>query len=214
VDVHADRARFETQFGHLSRSTHENTSWDAARFEVAAHRWVHVGEPVGVALANDATYAHEVRRVARPGGGMATSLRATLLRGPQFPDPETDRGRHEFRFRLLPEATPADAVNAGYALNLPPVRRPAAHGVEPIVRLVGDPNVVIEAVKLADDRSGDVVVRLYEAYGVPGTAMLHTSFAAAGFARTDLLERPDGGPDGPRVRLRPFQIATVRIARA
>jgi alpha-mannosidase len=214
VDVHADRARFETQFGHLSRSTHENTSWDAARFEVAAHRWVHVGEPVGVALANDATYAHEVRRVARPGGGMATSLRATLLRGPQFPDPETDRGRHEFRFRLLPEATPADAVNAGYALNLPPVRRPAAHGVEPIVRLAGDPNVVIEAVKLADDRSGDVVVRLYEAYGVPGTAMLHTSFAAAGFARTDLLERPDGGPDGPRVRLRPFQIATVRIARA
>ncbi len=214
VDVHADRARFETQFGHLSRPTHENTSWDAARFEVAAHRWVHVGEPVGVALANDATYAHEVRRVARPGGGMATSLRATLLRGPQFPDPETDQGRHEFRFRLLPAATPTDAIEAGYTLNLPLVRRSGGGPVEPLVRLVGDANVLIEAVKLADDRSGDVIVRLYEAHGVPGTATLRTSFSAAGFTRTDLLERPADAPDGPDVALRPFQIATVRVSRS
>ena len=59
---------------------------------------------------------------------MAALLRATLLRGPQFPDPETDQGRHEFRFHLVPAATPADAVAAGYALNLPPVERPGAHG--------------------------------------------------------------------------------------
>jgi alpha-mannosidase len=213
VDVHADRARFETQFGHLTRSTHENTSWDAARFEVAAHRWVHVGEPVGVALANDASYAHEVRRVARPGGGMATSLRATLLRGPSFPDPETDRGRHEFRFRLVPGASVADAVAAGYAVNLPPVARTGGHGVEPLVRVEGDPNVLVEAVKLADDRSGDVVVRLYEAHGVPGAATLRTSFPAAGFQLTDLLEEPIGD-GGEEVGLRPFQIVTVRIKRA
>jgi alpha-mannosidase len=208
VDVHADRARFETQFGHVSRSTHENTSWDAARFEVAAHRWVHVGEPVGVALANDATYGHEVRRVARRGGGMATSLRATLLRGPQFPDPDTDRGRHEFRFRLVPAATPADAIAAGYELNLPPVRRTGARGVPPLVALEGDANVLIEAVKLADDRSGDVIVRIYEAEGLPGRATLRASFPVATVTRTDLLERP---VDGDALDLRPFQIVTVRI---
>ena len=216
VDVHADRARFETQFGHVARATHENTTWDAARFEVAAHRWVHVGEPVGVALANDATYGHELRRVRRRGGGMATSLRATLLRGPEFPDPETDRGRHEFRFRLVPATTPAGAIAAGYALNLPPVRRTGSHGVVPLVSVDGDANVLIESVKLAEDRSGDVVVRLYEAEGVPGSAALRTSFAAVAFVRTDLLERPidvDGG-DGPQVRLRPFQIVTIRMAPA
>jgi alpha-mannosidase len=213
VDVHADRARFETQFGHVTRPTHENTSWDAARFEVAAHRWVHVGEPVGVALANDATYGHEVRRVPRPGGGMATSLRATLLRGPRFPDPETDRGPHRFRFLLLPGATPGDAIAAGYELNLPPAHRPGSHGVSPLVSLEGDTNVLIESVKLADDRSGDVVVRLYEAQGTPGTATVRTSVAAAAFVRTDLLERPAGADEnrGPRVRLRPFQIVTIRI---
>jgi alpha-mannosidase len=212
ADVHADRARFETQYGHLARSTHENTSWDAARFEVAAHRWVHVGEPVGVALANDATYGHEVRRVARPGGGMATLLRATLVRGPQFPDPETDQGRHEFRFQLLPAATPADAVAAGYRLNLPPVERTGAAAVEPLVHLDGDPNVLIEAVKPADDRSGDVIVRLYEAHGVPGRTTLRTSFAAAGVTLTDLLER-HVEDTGPELTLRPFQIVTVRIRR-
>ena len=133
LDVHADRARFETQFGHVTRSIHENTSWDAARFEVAAHRWVHVGEPVGVAVANDATYGHEVRRVARQGGGMAVVVRATLLRGPRFPDPEADQGEHAFRFHLVPSATVADAVAAGYALNLPPVERSGAGAVEPLV---------------------------------------------------------------------------------
>jgi alpha-mannosidase len=216
VDVHAERARFETQFGHIARPTHENTSWDAARFEVAAHRWVHVGEPTGVALANDATYAHEVRRVARRGGGMATSLRATLLRGPQFPEPDADRGRHEFRFRLVPAATPADAVAAGYALNLPVLRVPGARGVDPLVGLDGDANVLIESVKLADDRSGDVVVRLYEAHGLPGQAVLRTSFAAGSFVRTDLLERAlgDDPERGPGVSARPFQIVTVRITRA
>ena len=212
VDVHADRARFETQFGHVARAIHENTSWDAARFEVAAHRWVHLGEPVGVALANDSTYGHEVRRVARRGGGMAAVVRATLLRGPQFPDPDTDRGRHEFRFHLVPAATPADAVAAGYALNLPPVEHPGTRGVQPLIVLDGDPNLLVESVKLADDRSGDVIARIYEAHGVPGRAIVRTSFDPVAMVLTDLLERPIA-ETGPELRLRPFQIVTVRITR-
>ncbi|WP_218190873.1 glycoside hydrolase family 38 C-terminal domain-containing protein, partial [Pseudomonas sp. SID14000] len=38
VDVHADRSASEIQFGHVFRPTHTNTSWDAARFEICAHR--------------------------------------------------------------------------------------------------------------------------------------------------------------------------------
>ncbi|MEV6632943.1 glycoside hydrolase family 38 C-terminal domain-containing protein [Actinoplanes sp. NPDC051470] len=216
ADVHADRARFETQFGHVTRSTHDNTSWDAARFEVAAHRWVHVGEPVGVALANDATYGHEVRRVARPGGGMATQIRATLVRGPKFPDPDTDQGKHTFGFRFVPAASPADAIAAGYQLNLPPSTRTGGRGVPALVRLEGDPGVLIEAVKLADDRSGDVVVRLYESLGTPGRTTVNTSFEVAGLVRTDLHERPlAGSSENERsFSLRPFEIVTLRIKRA
>ena len=45
VDVHADRSTAEIQFGHVERPTHTNTSWDVARFEYVAHRFLHVGEP-------------------------------------------------------------------------------------------------------------------------------------------------------------------------
>jgi len=218
VDVHTDRAEFETQYGHLSRATHENTSWDAARFEVCAHRWVRVAEPgYGVALANDSTYGHDVRRVPRPGGGTASVVRLSLLRAPRFPDPSTDQGRHVMRYALVPGATVADAVRAGYEINLP-ARTVRGAAVDPLVHMVSTPPeaVVVEAVKLADDGSGDVVLRVYEALGGRATATLYPSFPVLGAVETDLLERDldrDALGDGLALRLRPFQIATIRLRR-
>ena len=86
LDVHADHARFETQYGHIQRATHENTSWDNARFEVCAHRWVHVGEPgFGAAVINDSTYGHDVSRHPGSNGSSFTTVRLSLLRGPRVP---------------------------------------------------------------------------------------------------------------------------------
>lgn len=45
LDVKADRTASETQFGHVYRATHTNTSWEAAKFEICAHRWIHAEEP-------------------------------------------------------------------------------------------------------------------------------------------------------------------------
>ncbi|MEV4534025.1 glycoside hydrolase family 38 C-terminal domain-containing protein [Asanoa sp. NPDC049518] len=219
VDVHTDRAQFETQYGHLTRPTHENTSWDAARFEVCAHRWVRVAEPgYGVALANDSTYGHDVQRVPRAGGGTASVVRLSLVRAPRFPDPATDQGRHVFRYSLVPGADVVDAVRAGYELNLP-LRTVRGAAVEPLAHVVSSPpeSVVVEAVKLADDGSGDVVLRVYEALGGRATATLAPSFAVAGATETDLLERDrerDALGEGLTLRLRPFQIATIRLRRS
>jgi alpha-mannosidase len=218
IDVHTDQAAFETQYGHLSRATHENTSWDAARFEVCAHRWVRVAEPgYGVALVNDSTYGHDVRRVARSGGGTASVVRLSLLRAPRFPDPETDQGVHAMRYALVPGASVASAVRAGYEINLPLRSAPGA-ALAPLLRVESTPAdaVVVEAVKLADDRSGDVVVRVYEALGGRATATLSPDFAVTGASETDLLERdlePDALGSGLTLRLRPFQIATIRLRR-
>jgi alpha-mannosidase len=66
LDVRADRSAAETQFGHVFRPTHTNTSWEAAKFEICAHRWIHVSEPgYGVAIANSSTYGHDVTRSIR-----------------------------------------------------------------------------------------------------------------------------------------------------
>ncbi|KAA2250134.1 alpha-mannosidase [Solihabitans fulvus] len=220
LDLHTDRSASETQFGHVFRPTHGNTSWDAAKFEICAHRWIHLGEPdYGVALANDSTYGHDVTRAARDGGGTTTTVRASLLRAPRFPDPDTDHGVHNFRHTLVVGAAVADAVREGYRVNLPERTVTGGNTVAPLVG-TDNPAVVVEAVKLAEDRSGDVVVRLYEAHGGRATARLALGFPVAAAWSTDLLERRfdatedhDVAGDALTVRLRPFEVLTLRLSR-
>jgi alpha-mannosidase len=227
LDVHADRCASEIQFGHIFRPTHVNTSWEAARFETVMHRWVHVAEPgYGIAVANDSTYGHDTSRSARPDGGTTTTVRLSLVRAPRVPDPGADQGRHTMTYALAPGAEIADAVRAGYDLNLP-LRVGSGRGApelgarpEPIVAVSGD-GATLEAVKLAEDRSGDVVLRLYEACGARTRARVTAGFEVASATITDLLERPFGeapvlvpdGTGGFEITLRPFQILTIRLAR-
>ncbi|MER5961604.1 glycoside hydrolase family 38 C-terminal domain-containing protein [Streptomyces sp. NPDC002057] len=226
LDVHTDRYAAETQFGHLYRPTHTNTSWEAAKFEACNHRFVHLAEPGwGVALVTASTYGHDITRTVRATDhGTTTTVRVSLLRAPRFPDPHTDQGTHRFRHALVPGAGIGDAVREGYRVNLPERRVPGDAEVPPLVSLDNDA-VVVSAVKLADDGSGDVVVRLYEAGGGRAAARLTTSFAVTGLDLCDLLERPLTAPeptpaavladDGAvRLRLRPFQLVTLRLRRA
>ncbi|MEV0276450.1 glycoside hydrolase family 38 C-terminal domain-containing protein [Streptomyces sp. NPDC050610] len=216
LDVHAERSAAEIQFGHVHRPTHANTSWDAARFEICAHRWLRVAEAgYGVALLNDSTYGHDVTRTPH-AGGLGTTVRLTLLRAPHSPDPETDQGTHRFAYALRPGAAVGDAVAEGLALNLP--LRAAAVSARPPLVSVSDPAITVESVKAAEDRSGDVVVRLYESRGGRADGVLRAGFPVARAEVTDLLERPlraaETGPAGPEevaVSLRPFQILTLRL---
>ncbi|AQS71542.1 glycoside hydrolase family 38 C-terminal domain-containing protein [Streptomyces pactum] len=216
VDIRAAHSSAEIAFGHIQRPTHTNTSWESARFEVSGHRWVHIGEPgYGVALINDSTYGHDVSRTVREDGGTTTTVRLSLVRAPRIPDPEADQGRHRFTYALLPGATIEEAVAEGYALNLPLRLANAAGAPEPVVSVAGN-GVTIEAVKLADDSSGDVVVRLYESRGGRAEGVLRTGFPLAGARITDLLERPltttDTDGNSVPVALRPFEIQTLRLA--
>jgi alpha-mannosidase len=218
VDVHADRSAAEIQFGHVHRPTHTNTSWDAARFEIYAHRWVHVAEPgYGVAVLNDSTYGHDISRTSREDGGTTTTVRLSLVRAPRCPDPQADQGKHVLTYALLPGASISDTVGQGYALNLPVRTVQGSRAPEALVT-VDSPAVTVEAVKLADDQSGDVIVRLYEALGGRATALVETSFPVAGAEVVDLLERQLSGaditPEGIVVSLRPFQVLTLRIRKA
>lgn len=222
LDLHAERYASETQFGHVHRPTHTNTSWEAAKFEACNHRFVHLEEPGwGVALVNDSTYGHDVTRTVRTDGdrGTTTTVRASLLRAPRFPDPETDQGVHRFRHALVPGATVADAVREGWRINLPERRVTGAREVAPLVT-VDDDAVVVTAVKLADDGSGDVVVRFHEAHGGRARATITAGFEVGGVTATDLLERPAAGSPAPErdgnritVRLRPFELMTLRLTR-
>jgi len=158
---------------------------------------------------------------ARADGGTTTAVRLSLLRAPRYPDPDTDQGVHALRYAFVPGAGIGDAVREGYLINLPErhVHGSAEASVRPLLA-VDNPAVVTEALKLAEDRSGDVVVRLYESRGGRASTRLTADFPVATATVTDLLERPL--PDGETLPVtdgavalsfRPFEVRTIRLTR-
>ena len=221
VDVHADSAACEIQFGHVHRPTHASTSWDAAKFEICSHRWIDVSEPgYGVALLNDSKYGHDVHRGA---------LRLTLLRAACYPDPDADRGDHHFSYALLPHLGPcvdADVVTEAARLNQPVVAlagiaTSSATSISAVQS--SNPHVVITAVKQAQDGTGEIVLRCYESSGGRASATITTAFAASQVVVCDFLERPllteanaasyDATTGSITITLRPFQILTLRLTK-
>ncbi|MFQ5594987.1 MAG: alpha-mannosidase, partial [Anaerolineae bacterium] len=94
VDVLSPHATYEVQWGNVQRPTHHNTSWDWARFETCAQKWVDLSEGgYGVSLLNDCKYGHDIHD---------NVIRLTLLRSPTDPDPQADWGEHHFMYSLLP----------------------------------------------------------------------------------------------------------------
>jgi alpha-mannosidase len=119
---------------------------------------------------------------------------------------------------VVPGADILDAVREGYAINLPLRAVPGDTVVAPLIT-VDSPDVVVEAVKLAEDQSGDVVARLYAASGGRASTTVRTGFAARSVHSVDLLERPlDIGQTwadaaAATVNFRPFQIVSLRYSR-
>src|SRR5438034_3616700 len=211
VAVHSPRATYEIQFGHVERSTHTNTSWDQARFEVCAHRWADLGEAgYGVALLNDCKYGYDI---------LGSVMRLSLLRAPTHPDPAADRGKHRFTYALMPhpgDFREAGVIAAAEDLNTPlrMVRGQLTTGERRSLIQVDSPQVVGEAIKRAED-SAEVIVRLYEAWGGRCRARVRTSLPASRAYLCDLMERNrDEIPIHAgelEVELAPFKILTLKL---
>ena len=92
----------------------------------------------------------------------------------------------------------------------------AAAAPAPVVTVTGD-GVEVDAVKLADDGSGDLVVRLHEACGDRTRATIASDGRITAASRCNLLEEPADGfevSDGiVAVTLRPFELVTLRLTR-
>lgn len=82
------------QFGNVERPTHENTSWDEAKFEVCAHKWADLSEcGYGVGLLNDCKYGYDIHD---------SVMRLTLIKSGIFPNPDADKEIHTFTYALYP----------------------------------------------------------------------------------------------------------------
>jgi alpha-mannosidase len=215
-DIRAEHVAAETQFGYQKRVTHTNTSWEAAKFEASMHRFVHVAEPdFGAALVTDSTYGYDLTRDAT-GDSITTTVRLSLLRAPRFPDPSTDHGPQTATFGLVIGADIAAATESGIAVNLPERRILGDHGFDPLVSVTGE-GILVSSVKLADDQSGDLIVRVYESRGRRASGVLSVHAPVVSARTVSLLEKPVEDEEIPGAEvplsLTPFEVRTVRFTR-
>ncbi len=211
--VRAMRGTFEIQFGAIERPTHRNSSWDQEKFEVCGHRWADLSEAgYGVSLLNDCKYGYDVK---------GNTLRLTLLRGPESPDPDADRGAHEFTYALFPHAgdwVTAETVRRAWELNVPIVctpgtgRRTDSPDEHATFKVEGP--ALLETVKPAEDGDG-YILRLYEPHGGRGPVRVHTPLPLERVIACNHVE--ENGDEWPTQAagfdfpIGPFEIKTFRV---
>lgn len=220
VAVQADEARFEIPFGHIRRTTHDDTSVQRAQIEVAALQWVDLSQAdYGVALYNDCKHGHRVkgnvidlallRSVPHPGTALiGKDDTANVKDGKVY----GDIGRHEFRYALRPHTTAVDAAKLtaeARAFNTPlRVTAGAARGNREQARsYIPSLNAAIEvaAVKPAEDGRGWIwrLVNVTE-------RTVETTFTNAKAVECDLMENTLPVQPSGTLRFGRFEIKTLR----
>jgi len=220
VAVEADEARFEIPFGHIRRTTREETSVEKAQIEVAALQWTDLSQAdYGVALYNDCKHGFRVkgnvidmaliRSVPHPGAaligkGDADAGESAGGDGKVY----GDLGRHVFQYALRPHAGDADAAvltAEARAFNTP--LRVVAGGASCAKAGVAfdSPAIEVAAVKPAEDGRG-WVWRL-----VNVTERAVEAGAPAGWSECDLMENALAVQPGV-LRFGAFEIKTLRTS--
>ncbi len=215
VNILAPQATYEIQWGNVQRPTHRNTSWDWARFETCAQKWVDLSEgDYGVSLLNDCKYGHDIHD---------NVMRITLLRSPTMPDPMADFGEHQFKYSLYPhvDSWNEETQREAYLLNDPIIvyeskvkgRTSKVNRHASLVTCDAS-NVIIETIKQAEDGNG-IIVRLYESQRKRGQVKVKAGGEIESAWETNLLEENQSQlqvESGEVIlNVKPYQIVTLRL---
>mgnify|MGYP003195072907 FL=1 len=209
VDIRSTYATYDVQYGNVQRPTHWNTSWDWARFETVAHKWVDLSERnYGVSLMNDCKYGHDIKN---------NVIRLTLLKSATHPDTEQDQGEHEFTYSLLPHEgswVDADTEIRAYYLNNP-LKVEAGKAKEDVYSFLNIDNKYIEvdAVKRSEDGK-TLVIRCHEYTGGKQKATITLDAKVKGWQESNLMEKPEGDhfiSEAITLEFGPYEVKTVLV---
>ncbi|MEH2004776.1 alpha-mannosidase [Nostoc sp.] len=256
LNVEADFATYEIPCGAIRRPTKSQTSAEQAKWEVPALRWadltaedtqtntvipnpkstivrlsvraasrreVEVQNSYGVSLLNDCKYGYD----SKPN-----QLRLTLLRSPNWPDSEADRGFHEFTYALYPHAgswESAHTVRRGYELNIPlqvilnpvnenPPENPplsaGKHGLGVRFLDLSSENLILMALKPSEDDPQQLILRCYECHGEIAELSLQSDLGLNLGDTVDLLERSSTTKFSSQqqiLTIQPWKIASFKV---
>ena len=208
VNVFAQEASFDIQYGFVKRPTHQNTSWDFARFETCGQRYADLSSAdYGVALLNDCKYGYHV---------YDNCLDLNLLRSPVYPDHLADQGEQIFTYSLLPHCgslVDSSVISEAALLNRPPRILPNfGKGACPFCRLESD-GITLEVVKKAE-KEPCYLLRLVENRGERSSGTLHFK-GCVSVAETNLVEWEEHAiaenVSQLSLALAPFEIRTLKV---
>ncbi len=216
LNVHSNEALYDIQFGYYKRPNYFNRQYDRDRFEVCAHKWTALTEDCcGAAVINDCKYGVNT---------LGENINLTLLKAPMAPDKECDRGKHSFKYALyIWNGGFADSrlIKEAYEFNtevVAVVGRSAETEMYESGRsfvTVDSKNIIVETVKMADDRSGDVILRLYQPIAARETAAIETDFEFKNAVLVNMIEEekePIICINGKvELDFGPFEVKTVRF---
>jgi len=219
LNLEADYATYEIPCGAIERPTRPKTPAEQAKWEVPALRWADLSEgDYGVSLLNDCKYGYD----AQP-----SELRLTLLRSPNWPDPEADQGIHHFTYALYPHTgswQSAGTVRRAYELNLPlqVLNNPSVgtYGntlLQPIGQLLNlqAENLILMALKPSEDEGNQWILRCYECYGELAELALKSNLDLAIAQPVNLLEQsvqlPEQSSNQQAFQIQPWKIASFTL---
>ena len=208
VDIRGVFARYDVQEGNIVRPITRNTSWEAAKFEVVAHKWADLSETgYGVALLNDCKYGYDIKE---------DTMRLSLLKSATDPDYSADYGTHEFTYSLYPhkeEWYNARLEEEAFDLNSPVVVLDGASalGNESLISFDAE-NVVLDAFKKAENEEA-YVLRFHEFTGRRGRLTISTGLKFDSWCEADLMENPLGEwkQTAIEVDVKPYEIKTIML---
>ena len=228
LNVEADFATYEIPCGAIRRPTKPKTPAEQAKWEVPALRWADLTAETqegiyGVSLLNDCKYGYDSK---------SNQLRLTLLRSPNWPDSEADRGWHEFTYALYPHVgswESAHTVRRGYELNIPlqvllnPVNQ-NPHKNSPLFASkeglgmkfldLSAENLILMALKPSEDDLQQLILRCYECHGETAELSLQSDLGLNLGDTVDLLERSSPTEFSSQqqiLTIQPWKIASFKV---
>jgi alpha-mannosidase len=218
-------ATYEIPMGAIERSTLAETALEKAKWEVPAQFWAdHSSTDIGLSVLNDCKYGYD----AKPD-----QLRLTLLRSPVWCCPDSDRGVHNFTYRLIPHSgswQQAKIVQRGWELNnsvaIYPGLYSSASDSDQLIDFLnvqdakGNPctNIILTALKRSENGNG-WILRFYECHGQRTETVIHFLPTITKAIECDLIERAIADVDSHlnynqhqiTLTFKPYAIVTLRV---
>ncbi len=173
----------DTSAGGYIRKSSKNTSWEQSQFEVPTHKYVDISDgALGVSIINDSKYGCDVED---------STIGISLLKAPIYPDTTSDQEEHTFTYSFYSHDghwQQSDLMHLSYDLNDPLILNKGKAIDSTSLFKINNKQLELLAIKLAEDCSDDIIIRLCEIHGSGGMVKIDFNIAIEEVFIIDLLE--------------------------